>query len=124
DVADRLAVDSRGASVPSHSPPRFPQDVTPADVIVQRVEAPSRRSLGCGPEPALQLSHFVAQPRAAGVIRSGLAGHSLALTCSVGVTTAGILPSRRVVLHGVRSLGSRLALRYYDPLGLPLRSAR
>src|SRR6185437_10715404 len=38
--------------------------------------------------------------------------------------TAGTLPSRRVVLHGVRSRGSHLALRYYDPLGLPLHSGR
>ena len=34
------------------------EDVTPPDVVVQRVEASSRRSLGRGPEPALQLSHF------------------------------------------------------------------
>jgi hypothetical protein len=68
----------------------------------------------------LQLSHFIARPSAAGVVRSGLAGHSLALTCSVSMTTAGTLPSRRVVLHGVRSRRRVDVLRYYDPLGLPL----
>jgi hypothetical protein len=52
----------------------------------------------------------------AGVIRSGLAGHSLALTCSVNLTTAGTLPSDRVLLRNPR--------RYYDPLGLPLHGAR
>ena len=50
---------------------------------------------------------------------TGLAGHALALTRSIDVTTAGALPSRRVV----RS--SRLrSVRYYDPLGLPLRTPR
>jgi hypothetical protein len=50
--------------------------------------------------------------------------HSLALTRSVSSTTAGTLPSRRVVRHGVRSRGSLHVLRYHDPLGLPLRGAR
>src|SRR6185437_7826150 len=124
DVADRLAVDARSALVLPHSPPRFQEDVTPPDVVVQRMEAPSRGSLGCDPQSPLQLSHFFARPMAAGVVRSAPGGHSLALTCSVDPTTAGTLPSRRVVLHGVRSRGSHLALRYYDPLGLPLHSGR
>ena len=50
----------------------------------------------------------------AGVVRSGLAGHSLALTLLSDVTKVGALPSRRVVLHGDR--------QYYGPLGLPLRT--
>ena len=51
---------------------------------------------------------------AGGVVRSAPGGHSLALTCSDDVTTPGTLPSRRVVLRRVP--------RYYDPLGLPLRT--
>jgi hypothetical protein len=58
--------------------------------------------------------------RALGVVGTGLAGHALALTCSADTTTAGVLPSRRVVLRGVRSRGSRPGTT--DPLGLPLRS--
>jgi hypothetical protein len=54
--------------------------------------------------------------RCAGVVRSALGGHSLALTLSSSVTKAGPLPSDRVVRRGHR--------RYYEPLGLPLRSAR
>ena len=38
--------------------------------------------------------------------------------------TPEVLPSRRVLLHGVRSWRSRTTLQYYDPLGLPLRSDR
>ena len=53
--------------------------------------------LGRGPQPALQLSHFVARLTPAGVVGSGLAGHALALTCSADATTAGTLPSGRVV---------------------------
>src|SRR5262249_24145 len=124
DVADRLAIDARSAAVLLHPLPCFLEDVTPPDVVVQRMEASTRCSLGCGPEPRFQVSHFVARPTAVGVVRSGRAGHSLALTCSLGVTTPGTLPSRRVVLHGVRSVGLRLPFRYYDPLGLPLHGAR
>jgi site-specific DNA recombinase len=127
DVADRLAVDARGALVSPHSLPRFEEDVTPPHVVVQRVEAPLRGSLGCCPQPALQLLHVVARLPAAGVVRSGPARHSLARTCFADMTTAGTLPSRRVVRRGVRSRGARcmrLALRYYDPLGLPLHSGQ
>ena len=84
------------------------------DVVVQRMEAPSRRPLGCGPQSPLQLSHFVARLTAAGVVRSAPGGHSLALTCSSDATTPGTLPSRGVVRRRHR--------RYYDPLGLPLRT--
>jgi len=45
-----------------------------------------------------------------------LPDHALALTSSSGTTRAGTLPSDRVLLRGHH--------RYYDPLGLPLRSAR
>src|SRR5512147_1090604 len=109
DVADRLAVDSRCAAVAPHPLPRFPEDVIPPDLVVQRMETAPRSQLGPGPQPTLQLSHFLARPKATGVVRSGLAGHSLALTRSVGTTTPGALPSGRVVRHG--------HLRYYDPLG-------
>jgi len=53
-----------------------------------------------------------------------LGSHSLTLTLVPSATKAGTLPSRRVVLHGVRSESSRFPLRYNDPLGLPLRGAR
>ena len=46
---------------------------------------------------------------AVGVVRSGLAGHSLALTRSISMTTAGTLPSSRVMPHGLRRRGLRLA---------------
>ena len=36
-----------------------------------------------------------------GVVRSALGGHSLALTCVLDMTTPEVLPSRRVLLHGV-----------------------
>src|SRR6185436_14233825 len=43
-------------------------------------------------------------------------GHALALSLSTVATTAGTLPSERVIRRAHR--------RYYDPLGLPLRGAR
>ncbi len=49
NVADRLAVDSRGAAVPPHSSPRLLQDVTPAKMVIQGVKTPTRCSLGCRP---------------------------------------------------------------------------
>src|SRR2546426_12298012 len=52
---------------------------------------------------------------ALGVIGPGGPGHALALTPISSVTEVGALPSRRVP-HGDP--------RYYDPVGLPLRSAR
>jgi hypothetical protein len=56
-VLDRHAVDPRCAAVAAHSLPRLVQDVIPAHLVVQRMEAPSRCPLGCGPELPLQLSH-------------------------------------------------------------------
>src|ERR671932_438494 len=52
---------------------------------------------------------------ALGVVGRGGPRHALALTSVAGVTEVGALPSRRV--HP----GDQ---RYYDPVGLPLRSAR
>jgi len=52
----------------------------------------------------------------AGVVGPGGPGHALASTSVISVTKVGALPSRRVVLHADR--------RYYDPVGLPLPSAR
>ena len=49
------------------------------------------------------------------VIGPGGPGHAPALTASARVTEVGALPAHRVA-HGV--------LRYYDPVGLPLRSTR
>jgi len=53
-----------------------------------------------------------------------VAGHSLALTRSSSMTTAGTLPSSRVMPHDLRRRGLHPAVQYYDPLGLPLRTAR
>src|SRR5215472_1721992 len=50
-----------------------------------------------------------------GVVGSGGPDHALALTSAAGVTTAGALPPDDAL---PRRLG------YYDPVGLPLRSAR
>jgi hypothetical protein len=102
DVADRHPINPRCALVAAHSLPRLVQDVTPAHLAVQRVEASSRCPLGCGPELPLQLSHFVAAVSCVGVVRLGLAGHSLALTRSFSMTTAGTLPSSRVMPHSLR----------------------
>src|SRR5205814_4870733 len=88
------------------------------------VESTSRLSLGSAPQSSSQLSHFVGGRTPTGLIGSGLAGHVLVLTCSSDLTTAEALPSRRVVLHGVRSRRLLPGLRYYGLLGLPLRSAR
>jgi hypothetical protein len=64
----------------------------------------------------LQLAHFVDHRWVAGVIGTGLAGHALARPCAFDLTTAGALPSDRVVRRDPR--------QYYDPLGRPLRRAR
>jgi hypothetical protein len=116
DCDDRLLVDTRRALVLPHLLPRLLKDVTPPDVAVQRVEAPSPFPLCRSAESPSQSSHFVGRPTAAGVVRSARDGHSLALTCSDDVTTPGTLPSGRVVPHDPH--------RYYDPLGLPLHSRR
>src|SRR5690606_6261632 len=96
--------------------PRFPEDVTPPDSVVQRVKTATRRPLGRHPQSPLESSHLVDGRTPVGVVGPGLAGHALALTPRSDVTTAGVLPSRRVVRRDDR--------RYYDPLGLPLRSGR
>jgi len=62
----------------------------------------------------LQLSHFVVVRWDNGVV--GPSGHALALTCSAVISTAEALPSLDVLRRRDR--------RYYDPLGLPLRSCR
>lgn len=99
------------------------QGATPRGWVLH-LRASARCPLGCGPELPLQSSHFVAAVSCVGVVRSGLAGHSLALTRSISMTTAGTLPSSRVMPHGLRRLGLRLGMQYYDPLGLPLRTAQ
>ena len=99
------------------------QGVTPHGSVLPLL-ASARCPLGCGPELPLQLSHFVVGLSSVGVVRSGLAGHSLALTRSISMTTAGTLPSSRVMPHGLRRLGLRLGVQYYGPLGLPLRTAQ
>jgi hypothetical protein len=83
---------------------------------MQRMEAPTRCSLGSTTQPSLQSSHFFARPEAGGVVRSARGGHSLALTCSGDIIAAGALRSARVVLRGHR--------HDCGPLGLSLRDAR
>jgi len=64
----------------------------------------------------LRVAHFDTGLKSGGVIGSGLAGHALARSRSLDRTTAGTLPSRCVI--------RRSDPQYYDPLGLPLRTAR
>ena len=59
DVAERLFVDSRRPAVLPDPFPRFPQDVTPTDPVIQRVEPPCLIPLGARPQLALKFSHFV-----------------------------------------------------------------
>jgi hypothetical protein len=116
DIAERHRIDARRAAVRPHTPPCFPQDVTPADAVHQCMEAPTRLSLGRTPESASQLAHFGHRLASMGVIGAGLAGHALARPCPADVAPAGTLRSARVVRHGPP--------HYYGPLGLPLRHAR
>ena len=68
DRVDRLAVHAGDTLVALHPLPRFPQDVTPVDTVVQRVETAPRRPLGSGPQSALEVAHFVSShPRLGGV---------------------------------------------------------
>ncbi len=80
------------------------------------METSTRLPLGRDPQSALKLSHFVERPTPPGVVGTCPAGHALALTFFSDTTTPGALPSGCVVLRRHR--------RYYDPLGLPLHSAR
>jgi hypothetical protein len=102
DVAERLGIDARRAVVPPDQFPRFPQDVTPVDAVVERVKPASRLPLGRDIEAASKFSYFVGGPTPAGVVGSGLAGHALALTLSAATTTPGVLPSDRVIIRGHR----------------------
>jgi hypothetical protein len=77
------------------------QVVTPTRLVLH-MHAPARCPLGCGPELPLQLSRSCNRLDADGVLRSGLAGQSLTLTCYLSMTTAGTLPSSRVMPHGLR----------------------
>src|SRR3989442_15112444 len=117
DRDERLSIHTRRPLVALDSLPRFPQDVTPVDAVVQRVEPSLRGPLGRGPQPALELSHFVRWlPPPGGIGPDLLPGHALALTSASATTTAGASPSGRVLLHGLH--------RYYGPLGLPLPTPR
>ena len=73
DRVEALRIDARRSAICAHSPPRFPEDVTPPDPVIERMEAPRLAPLGTPPERALQFSHFVF-----GVV--GPCGHALALT--------------------------------------------
>ena len=115
-LGDRLRIHPSRSLVGTNPSPRLPQNVTSVDVVVQGVKTSLRRPLGRGPQSPLQVAHFLARPTAAGVVRSGRAGHSLARACSSHTTTPGTLPSRGVV--------RRRDPWYYDPLGLPLRTTR
>ena len=116
DVGERHRIDARRAAVRLHTPPCFPQDVTPVDAVEQCMKASARLPLGRTPESALQLAHFVDGLASTGVIGTGLAGHALARACAADVAPAGTLRSARVLRRGPR--------HYYGPLGFPLRRAR
>jgi len=58
DHLQGLPVDAGGPSVALHPLPRLCQDVTPADQVSQRMEAPRPTSLGRHVEPALESSDF------------------------------------------------------------------
>ena len=101
--------------------PRLPRNVTSVDTVIQGVETlaavhsrlwssrtftaegsfPSTATTGCEPSGVVGPSH---------------PGPALTLTSATSVTKVGALPSRRVLLHADH--------RYYDPVGLPLHSAR
>src|SRR2546428_492617 len=108
DLLQGLPIHAGSPSVGSDSPPCLRQDVTPADPVIQRMEAPPLAALGSHEKSALKFSHFVC----GGV---GPSGHALALPPSRGRDEA-----RAPSLH--RVFPSRL-LRYYEPLGLPLGTA-
>ena len=56
---ERDSIHAPGALVASDAAPRFPQDVTPVDSVVQRVEPALPMLLGCYVELALKSSDFV-----------------------------------------------------------------
>src|SRR6185312_3150290 len=58
DVGDAFSVDAGSPFVRFHSPPRFPEDVTPPDPVIKRVESPCLLPLVTRVERALELSHF------------------------------------------------------------------
>ncbi len=116
DGRERLSIDARAAAIPFDPPPRLLEDVIPPDPVHQGVEAALRGSLGCDPEAALQVAHFVDGRLPVGMIGTGPAGHALMRACATAMTTAGTLRSARVVRREPR--------HYYDPLGLPLRTPR
>jgi hypothetical protein len=74
DLGERLPVDPGSPFVAAHTTPRFQQNVTPPDPVVQRVEPSLPITLGRCEEPTLEFSHFVD-----GVIGS-LHDHALTLT--------------------------------------------
>src|SRR5438128_5004213 len=55
DLGQRHRIDAGRAAVPLHASPCFPQDVTPVDAVIQRMETTARLLLGRTPESALQL---------------------------------------------------------------------
>ena len=73
-------------------------------------------ALGSDPKPTLRVAHLIKESEPLGVVGSGLAGHALMRIRAASVPTAGTLPSR----CGIR----RSDRQYYDPLGLPLPTAR
>lgn len=111
-LRDRLGVEPGRPAVLLHSLPRFLENVTSPDAIVQRVESALRRLLGRCPQPVLKLLHVVDRLLRIGVIGPALTGHALARTFIADMPPLVALPSGRVVRHDPR--------RYYDPVGLPL----
>ena len=108
DGCQRLTINARSAAVTLHPLPRRPEEVSPPDTVHQGVETALRGPLGGGPQSTLQLAYFDGGPRPPGGVGTGHAGHALTRPCAVDMTTAGALPSCRVLPHG--------ALQYYGPL--------
>ena len=93
DLVEGFPVDPGSSPFRLHPPPRFFQDVTPEDPIVQRVEAPLRAALGSHVQPALEFSHFAHL----GEIGPHRAMPSC-LSPRTSATKAGPLPSNGVVV--------------------------
>ena len=119
-------IDPGRTTIRSHPLPRLHQDVTPADPVdTGRGNADPQTAW---PQPIACVGVLALCPTGgkpvqldgprlpAGVVGPGGPGHALTLTSTTSTTEVGALPSRRVMLHADH--------RYYDPVGLPLPSAR
>jgi hypothetical protein len=68
---ERHSIDARSTSVAPDALPCPPQDVTPLDTVIQRMEAATRLLLGCDVQLPLESADFVD-----GLLPSGVVGRS------------------------------------------------